>query len=86
MRAIKTLAVDVRVGDTVEFEAGDPVVVDAIEENYSPSEDPSPYYLKRYGRSLAFHCKFDCASDFVPTLYIRRELSPVSDRSNRVVR
>jgi hypothetical protein len=75
---------ELRVGDVVEFEIGSPVRVVEIEDNYCEAEpDRSEWALKNYGKSLVFSCVFDEGYEAVPgmwvqTLYVRRELSPVS--------
>jgi hypothetical protein len=77
---------EVKVGQVVEFEPGSPVHVLSIEDNWGPGEeDPSdPYYLRMWGKSLVFSCSFDGVNSDVHTLYVRRELSPLS--GPRVVR
>ncbi len=85
--AFPQLAHDVRVGDVVEFEAGVPVTVTDIEENYAPEDDPSPHGLRAAGRSLVFGAVFGDRDDpmAVRTFYVRRERSPLSgDRVYRL--
>lgn len=75
----------VTVGEVVEFEVGEPVRVCSIEDKWTDQEDPHPYLLQTYGKSLVFHCEY--VSDFadpVQTLAVRREKSPIS--GDRVVR
>lgn len=67
-------AAAIKVGDTVEFEVGCPVIVTEIEVQESESE----YADRHYGKSLVFSAKFDSAGPDAQTFYVRRELSPVS--------
>lgn len=78
-------AAEIQVGETVEFEAGSPVVVLEIEENWPEAEDRfrHPYNREHYGRSLVFSCNYSGTTE-PNTFYIRREKSPIS--GPRVVR
>jgi hypothetical protein len=84
-------ASNIRVGQVVEFEVGEPALVMSVEENWTASEpDPHPYLLQHYGKSLVFGCSYStldpelAAIEGENTAYVRRELSPVS--GGRVVR
>ena len=72
-----TQACSVKLGDVVEFEIGSKVRVDEIEYNW-----PAGHYndSSGYGRSLVFGCTVlsDNGEDCCPTVYVRRELSPLS--------
>lgn len=75
-------ASEIRVGEVVEFEAGEPVFVVDIERNFDDGEqDASPLSRKLYGESLVFGCAYeDPAKDpmVARTVYVRRERSPIS--------
>ncbi len=67
-------AASIKVGDTVEFEAGCPVIVTEIETQESDSE----FCDKHYGRSLVFSATFWAGEPEPNTFYVRRERSPIS--------
>ncbi len=81
----------IKVGDVVEFEVGSPVLVMSIEDNYDADGfEAHPALRAQYGKSLVFGCSYSTLDielariEGENTLYVRRELSPVS--GGRVVR
>lgn len=67
-------AAAIKVGDVVEFEVGNPVIVTEIEAQESDSE----WCDKHYGRSLVFSAVFVDGEPEAQTSYVRRELSTIN--------